>query len=74
MSRFSDMARLVAKWVFGLALAGLGAYTLVAKIAVWPGIGLLTFGIFILRPDDLKAFAAWFKANAADYLTRDTKP
>lgn len=68
MSRFSDMTRRVLRWGFGLWLAALGTYLLVAKIAVWPAIGLLAFGIFILRPDDLQAFAGWFKANAASYL------
>ena len=72
MSRLSDATKAIVKWIFGLAMAGLGAYVLVAKIAVWPGIGLLTFGVFMLRPDELQAFAVWMKANVASYLKPPT--
>ena len=61
---------LVVRWLFGLALAGLGAYMIVQKIAVWPGIGVLTFGVFILRPKDLQSFSQWFRENAASYLSK----
>ena len=67
-----DLAKLVGKWVFGLWMAGLGTYLLVAKVAVWPAIGLLCFGVFILNPGDLQRFAQWFKQNASDYLKPPT--
>jgi len=63
-----NYGRLVTRWIFGLIMAGLGVYMIVAKIAVWPAIGLLAFGVFILRPADLKDFANWFRANASDFL------
>jgi len=66
--------QLFTRWLFGLALAALGAYMIVEQVAVRPGIGILTFGIFILRPADLTAFAAWIKTNAADYFRPPTEP
>ena len=64
----SDVVRLATKWVFGLWMAGLGTYMLVEKIAIWPAIGILVFGVFILNPNDLTRFTLWFKTNAAGYM------
>ena len=68
----NDLAKLLGKWLFGLWMAGLGTYLLVAKVAVWPAIGLVAFGVFILNPGDLTRFALWFKENASAYLKGPT--
>lgn len=65
---------LVVRWMFGLGLAALGTYMLVEKIAVWPAIGVLAFGVFILRPADLVAFGNYLKTNAAQYFTKPPPP
>lgn len=69
-----NYTRLAARWAFGLAMAALGAYIIVEKIGVWPGIGVLTFGVFILRPADLQAFAQWFRANAGSFIKPPSAP